>query len=757
MALRIEPHTNPLWKFEVYWKRLLLLVASTGLVAYFAAATALWVFLQRNPDNQVRWRDVATMPFDREGFQRKRGDTAILTGIRQFRERDYTEAFYNLRAGLGRAPGNVEGRLLLARQIVTADSPRAISLLEDGIAPTGANLDLLGALFRYYTIFQTRTKALQKSEELLAATGSQALSADRRTFVAGARAALLIELERAPEAVQQLAAINPRPADRMVDHRLRFLETEALLRAGRALDARRSLEQITLAGPPADDTLYLQAEIAISLEDVPALQSALLKMKARSPGSAGPLLYAFRAWYRLKRPTLRDAVEQEIYSVFGANDAALQGFAALLVNLDLPEIIAHVQSVAEASRLSPFAFQVHLTEVALRRGDFEHATRLLRGWENKVVTLNGTQRFYPEFLKLLTRAAFTGSEQPVTALVGHLAGSRGQTQLPVCLLAVSVLDRAGNLSAEEQVLRVALSRFPYSDPLLIAQKKLQTQLAAGTAAKAVADASLAAGSASVLPTTAAAALKQIDALLKADALIEARDLLRAIRSARPPWLAPQEAEFGLREIQLAFASQDLLSTRNQLRQYLDRFHTETDGLNLVRIASGLVSEKNFAAARVLHDELLTKFGGNIRIFTALRELKLPDDLVGSTKDAASTLRALDEWLDTRQLAQAERMLDYLRDKPPLWLLSVKHEVRVREVRLHLAADEQPQALVIYREVVLQPGASRSAAFRLVRESVARGEHTHAVALATEIVKLLPDDQAAAKLLKEVQTPAPDAP
>ena len=755
--MRVDVHTNPLWIFEVYWKRLLLLFTGTGLAVYFIAATALWVFLQRNPDNQVRWRDVATMPFDREGFQRKRGDTAILTGIRQFRERDYTEAFFNLRAGLGRSPGNVEGRLLLARQIGSADSTRAINLLEDGIAPTGANLDLLGALFRYYTIFQTRTKALQKSEELLAATGPQALSADRRIFVAGARAALLLELERAPEAVLQLAAINPRPADRLVDHRLRLLEAEALLRAGRALDARHALEQFALAGSAEDDTLYLQAEIAIGLEDVPALQSALLKMKAHSPGSVGPLLYAFRAWHRLKRPTFRDAAEQEIYAVFGANDAALQGFAALLVNLDLPEIIAHVQSVAEASRLSPFAFQVHLTEVALRRGDFERATRLLRGWENKVVTLNGTQRFYPEFLKLLTRAAFTGSEQPVTALVGHLAGSRGQTQLPVCLLAVSVLDRAGNLSAEEQVLRVALSRFPFSDPLLAAQKKLQTQLAAGTAAKSAVDASVAAGSAPAMPPTAAAALKQIDALLKADALTEARDLLRAIRSVRPPWLAPQEAEFGLREIQLAFAAQDLLTTRNQLRQYLDRFHTEADGLNLVRLATGFVSEKNFAAARLLHDELLAKFGGNIRLFTALRELKLPDDLAGATKDAAGTLRALDEYLDTRQLAQAERLLDYLRDKPPLWIASVKHEVRVREVRLHLATDEQPQALVIFREVVLSPGASRSAAFRLVRESVARGEHAHAVALASEIVKLLPDDQAATKLLKEVQTPAPDAP
>lgn len=753
-ALRIEEHTNPLWKFEVYWKRLSLFLVVSGLVVYLTATTALWAVLRRNPDNQVGWSDVLLMPVNRANFQHKRGDTAILTGIRQFKERDFGEAFFNLRAGLGRSPGNVEGRLLMARLLASGDSARAIDLLEAGIQPTGANLQLLQSLFGYYSYFQARERALAKAEELLAADGLEALPPNSREFAVRMRAGLLLEFNRAPEALAQLRSIYPPPAAPALKLQILSLEVGALLQMNRAADARLLLEQNTPNGPSAGETLHLQAEVAIALEDTAALQSALIKMRGLAPDGPGPLLYAFRAWHRLKRPTLRDGAEREFFGAFGANDAALQSFAALLVNLDLPEVVMRVDAAARAARLSPFAFQVHLTEIALRRGEFERATRLLRNWEDKVVSLQGAQKFYPEFLKLLTRAAFTGTDQSVAALASHLAGSGSQAQLSVCLLAATVLGRSENLSGEQQVLRVALARYPLSDPLIAVKKSLDGKLAAIESVKSAANSSTTVVEAPALPKDAATALKQIDALLQSDALTEVRDLLRNIRTLRPVWFAPQEAEFDLREVQLAFASQDLISARTRLRQYLDRNRDETNAMALVKIAGAFAKEKRLAAARVLHDELLARFSGNIRVFVALRNLALPDDLAAATVDAEGTLRSLDLALETSQFAQAERMIDYLRDKPPSWLASVKHEVQVREVRLRLALDQQPLALAAFRPVALQPGASRSAAFRLTRETLARGKPVQAATLASEIVRLLPDDQAAAKLLKEILAPIP---
>ena len=757
IALRIELHANPLWRFEIFHRRLLVLLGATGLLLGLAAVTGLWVFLERNPHNQVRWVDVLTLPVNRTGFDRKRGDTAILTAIEQVRQKDYSEAIFNLRAGLARSPANVAGRLLLARFYAGVDSARTITLLEEGVALTPGDLSLLRALFGYYNFYQARTRALQRADDLLAAPGPMVLSAAARVFVVGARASLLLELDRAPEALAQLAALAPRPADPAVDRELRLLEVDALIRAHRAPEARKLLENLPPTGAAAAATLYRQGEVAVALEDVPALQSVLRHLKSLAPDSPSPLLYSFRAWHRLKRVTFRDAAEQEYFATFGSSDAALQAFAALLVNLDLPEAIQHVQNVAQAAHFSPFAFQVHATEIALRRGDYERATRLLRGWENAVVTLQDQQKFYPEFIKLLTRAAFVGGEQPVSALVNHFNGSRGQTQLAVCVFALTVLDRAGNQPAEEQVLRAALRLYPFSDPLLTAQKDLQEKIAASaSAAAARADqvAVAATVAAAPLPATAAAALKGIDALLQSDSLAPARDQLRLIRAARPAWLAASEPEFSLRELQLAFITQDLLSARGQVRQYLDRFHEEADALALARLAAGFTEAKHPDAARLLHDEVLARFGNKVRVVAALRVLNLPDDLAAYVATGAATLSTLDQWIDTSRYAQAERLLVYVRNKPPAWVEAENFELKVREVRLRFALDQQPAGLTVFREVVLRPGASRSAAFRLVREMAARGEPVQAAVLAAEIVRLLPEDAAAAKLLKDVKVPRP---
>ena len=753
VALRIEIHTNPLWQFEIYHRRLLLTLGASGIVLWLTAATGLWIFLQRNPHNQVRWADVLTLPVDRAGFSRKRGNTAILTGIEQFRDKAYSDAFFSLRAGLARSPANAPGRILLAQLYAGVDSTRTLTLLEDGALLTPGDLPLLRTLFGYYSFYKVRARALQHADAMLAASGAQALPADARVFVSATRVSLLLELERVPEALAQLAAISPRPALPAVDYALRLLEVDTLLRAGRPLDARKLLDQYQPTGPLDADSLYRAGEVAVALDDVTALQSVLRRLKALAPDSTAPWLYAFGAWHRLKRPMLRDAVEKEYFAAFGSSDAALQAFAALLVNLDLPEVIQHVQNAAQAARLSAFAFQVHLTEVALRRGDYERATRQLREWENTVVTVKGEQKFYPEFIKLLTRAAFVGGEQPVSALVNHFNGSRGQTQLPICVLALTVLDRAGNLAAEEQVLHAALQFYPFSDPLIAAQKKLSTKLAANATAAAKASQS-AAPTVTPMPPTAAVALKLIDDLLQSDSLTAARDQMRLIRAARPDWLAAAEPELSLRELQLAFSAQDLITSRILLRQYLDHFHEEIDGLRLTRLAAGFSAEKHLDAARLLHDEVLARFAYNLRVATALGKLNLPDDLATYLATSAGTLGALDQWLDMNRYAQVERLLADVRNKPPVWFEATQPELKVREVRLRFALDQSPAAMAVFKEIVLRPGASRSAAFRLVREMAARGEQTHAAVLAAEIVRLLPREPAAAKLLKEVQAPHP---
>ncbi|WP_415908318.1 hypothetical protein [Oleiharenicola sp. Vm1] len=74
--------------------------------------------------------------------------------------------------------------------------------------------------------------------------------------------------------------------------------------------------------------------------------------------------------------------------------------------------------------------------------------------------------------------------------------------------------------------------------------------------------------------------------------------------------------------------------------------------------------------------------------------------------------------------------------------------------MRLALDQRPRALVALKEIVIRPGASRAAAFKLVRQLLAEGQADTALLLAREIARLLPDDKAAATLLREAEAPAP---
>ena len=121
VALRIEIRANPLWVFEVYWKRLLVAGSLLLVMGYLVLATGFWYAWRQNPQNLIIWSDVALAPVRWEVLKRKRGDTSIATAIARIKQRDFTEAFYSLKIGLVRSPGNTEGRLLLARMLAMQD------------------------------------------------------------------------------------------------------------------------------------------------------------------------------------------------------------------------------------------------------------------------------------------------------------------------------------------------------------------------------------------------------------------------------------------------------------------------------------------------------------------------------------------------------------------------------------------------------------------------------------------------------------
>lgn len=751
VALRIERQAVPVWRFEVYHRRLLIGLAGLAFAGWLAAVTGLFFWLDRQPHNQVGWFDLAA-PWRWPGLRAKRGDTAVLTALDELKARDYTSAFYNLRVGLARSPGNVDGRLMLARLMAGHDPARALELLEQGLPYAGPDPKLVGALMGFYGLYQMHDRGLERIEGLLSHP-PQPLPPATKLLLDRARVGFLLQLGRTAEAEAAFAAIKP--ADAAAQAQLAGLHVELLLRLGRPAEAKDVSDRM-IAAPAAEAAAWRQAaEVGIALGDAEAVQSAIRRLKAAAPEEPGAYLFAYQAWQRMKRPSLRDAAEQDYYRLFQTSDGALQAFAALAVTLDQPEAVARAERVARGARMSPFAFQVHRTELALRHGEIEEATRLLRSWENNVDTLKAAQRFHPEFIKRLTRAAFSGTPDQATFLAAHLAAARGTAQIPVYQLAVNVLEKTGNPAGAAEVVKTGLQFYPQSDPLLAAQSRLAGLVAATSKPE---QAPVAAGVALVLlPATGGEAVRQLDELLQKDALAAARDFARAIRAQKPAWLAGIDAALAAREVELAYLTLDQIGSRTLARAYLDRRRSETDVLELVPVIQRLAARGQADHARLLADEVRAAPGATAQVQTALQGLKLADETSPILSTQPATLAALDGHILAQQWAQAERLLKGLQESSPDWLETAAAEVKVREAQVRLGLDQRPLALAALKELVIKAGASRSAAFKLVRDLSARGESEPAVLLAREIARLLPGDPAAARLLREAETPQPATP
>lgn len=742
IALRIDKSTKPLWTFEIYHRRLLIALGSLAAAGYVLAATALFVWLDRSPHNQVGWFDIAA-PWRWSGLRAKRGDTAIEAGLSELRERNYPDAFYQLRVGLARSPGNIEGRITLAKLFAGHDPSRAMTLLEEGLPHAPGNEKLVSALLEFYALMQVRERALATVERELAGR-----PAGRVLFLLQrARVSLLVQLQRYAEAEAALAAV-PAPADAMDQASLQVLRLELLVRSGRAEEARSRVDTfLTDASPPA--LLRQCGEVAVALDDADLLQSVLRRLRAREPEAPGAYLYAIQVWHQLKRPSFREAAERDFFQLFRGNDGALQAVAALAVNLDLPDLVNRARLVAAASRLSQFAYRVHLTEIALRKGDTDTAMRTLREWEASVETLKPQQRFYPEFIRRLTRAAFAGTPDQTTAVLGHLAANRFQARYQIYELAITVLEAAGHTDAADQLARTGLQLFPYSAPLLAAGRRSEERQTAVATASATAAGELAQAA---VATTGPQTLAQLERHFAADEMAAARDLLRLVRAQKPAWLPIFEEELAVRDVELAFLALDAIAGRTAARSYLDRYRHEAGLLRLVAMTGRLAARGRTADARLLHDEITASPAANAAVVAALSALNLPDDSVQMIATPAAAEAALDRFIAAADWAQAERLLRLLRDKPSEWMAAGSNEVKSREVLVRLGLGQRPLALAALKELVVKGGAARSAAFRLVRDLLAREEQDQAIVLAREIVKLMPGDPAATRLLQEAEAP-----
>jgi hypothetical protein len=310
----------------------------------------------------------------------------------------------------------------------------------------------------------------------------------------------------------------------------------------------------------------------------------------------------------------------------------LQALGALAVELDLPLVLVRAEQEADARRFNPFAYQVHETELALRRGDLDEARRRLARWEGALPELPEQQKEVPELFARVVRAATPeGETTHRAALNAHVLRCGSRLTPTMFKLIIATLERGGNVTSAAETADAARRFLPLNDALQAEQARLEERVAQ-------------------------------------QKMAEAR-----MRAADP---------------------------------------SPTPGMTR-------------------------------------------DDPEASTFDSgAAALAAIDAALARHDATRARRLIQAVRKNAEPWLADVEPALATREFRARHAQGETPSAMIVFRDLVLKPGVSRAAAFRLVREFIAEGNGELALQLAREIVRVVPGERAAVVLLHEAEAAAP---
>lgn len=739
---RVEVRKDPVWDFVIYWKRLAVVSLVLVVGGYLGAVTALHWWWGRQPEARVRWADIALAPVRWEAFRRTRGEVSIAVGLKQLEQGNISGAAFNLRAGLSRSPHNIPARIALARLHMPRPS-EAIRLLDTGLELDPDQPDLLRAVFATYELSDAATAALARAKTLLDSARRPALAPEVRRAILIAQASFLAKTARYEEALASLpeADLSDKTVDAVRAVRMRI---SLLSRLGRHDQARQMLEQARRQQPSEGD-VDLELEIAVAAGDESAVLSAVRRMKVERPTQVQPLLAEFEAWHKLKRASRYGEAERQIYAQFGATDRAMQEFGMLLVRLELADTLQRVQVNAQARGLSPFAFEVDQTELALRQGNFAEALRGLQRWEGSLASLDAVQRQVPALIARLARACALGSPETITSLHTHLEKNPALVTPLRCRWVVERLEAAGRYAAAGPVLTLALERFPLSDSLQQQNQSVSLMLAREKPAEQTRPEEK---PVEAVPTSAAQALLVLDQQIAAGKYSAASEQLQQWRQARPEWLADAERELAVRELHVELLTQDPWLARFAVRKHLEKYRRGDAAVRLVELAMALRVAGKTSEADIVSSEVAEMRGNLPAVAEALAKLNNGDSSAAAFTSAPSALALIDQALKRKDPENALWLIDRVRRTAPDWLKDVELDLAAREIKGRLAADQRARAYGALRDLVVKPGAPRAAAFRLVRDYIAEGNGDTALALAKEIERLVPGEPAVSVLVRE---------
>ena len=576
----VPERSGPGNRLRIMVRGLLLWLAGLGLAAYLAAATALFVWLERRPFNLVTWSDCALAPVRWPEIQRKLGDGYIAAGLRAMDAMNWSEAELRIRAGLAKSPDNRRGRERLARFYVAAGQrERGLNLLVEGMQRSFPGREQLETFLNLCLAGEDYGTALRGLEACLA---HQSGAVEReRVWLADQKTRVLMGAERFPEALDW---IDQQESLTELTHESRVV---ALVQLQRFEEARAALADWEEgSGSVSGGSLRVAVRLARDEGRVDEMQHLLGRLRQRSLTDPSPWIYAVIQNSLAGQEAEAESALEDFFMRFETKPGAMARVAQPLIEIGNWALFEQVSARARLLRQEGDVWQHLRLEAAIRRGRYEEALALIQEIEvPEDDSVRARQlRYLKPLQEALVRHLQNGEAGSGEALLQQVR--QGPVALSILKQYADANEHAGNGQTALRLMEIASQRFPGSADVQARIERLRREVGASEQGAVelpvVRDGTPVDLGAVGLPepteesqatarslASARLFLTRADEMVDAGQWSELENLFRALRRARPLWMDGSGSELLLREIELNLGLRNWPALISNVRFRLD--------------------------------------------------------------------------------------------------------------------------------------------------------------------------------------------
>lgn len=348
----------------------LLWLAALALAAYLALTTALWLWLERRPFNQVTWVDAVLAPVRWEEIRLKRGTAFIEEGLADFGAQRWAEGSMKLRVGLQRQPDHWRARLQLVEfYLALGTRDRATALIRAGLERNYPGRVAMQQFLGLWTAGEELTLAREMIDQALGHEGSL-IEADRLWL---AEQAAILDLRRG-ETGAVLAWAETRALADPLAGELRVL---AWLGDDRPDEALRWIDTWRAAGGDPARVARLEVRAAREAGNLDRLETAWETLRRLTPSRPEPYVYGVVQRAMADSPRTVESLEDYLFR-FGSRVEHINLLVEPLMQIMRPDLLARLDTWAVELGLASEMLRLAAVQARLAEADWVGADTALR-------------------------------------------------------------------------------------------------------------------------------------------------------------------------------------------------------------------------------------------------------------------------------------------------------------------------------------------------------------------------------------------